>query len=143
MKNQRELMNLLKDKTTDTKPAKPGLVVRSPDNGKDCLYVMSLPSDSSKKIACLKLGQEVAAVPGVPTNSDWTLIQYPKLGWVRSESLKQTLVRRDQRKKTDEQPEETIGSRIPVETQPSAESPTPEPAPGLKATEGPRIWWRR
>ncbi|MGO9118091.1 MAG: ankyrin repeat domain-containing protein [Desulfomonilaceae bacterium] len=143
MKNQHELMKLLKDRTTDTKPARPGLVVSSPDKGKDCLYVMSLPSDSSHKITCLKLGQEVAAIPGVPTNSGWTLIQHPKLGWVRSESLKQTLVRREQRKKKDEQPKETIGSRIPVEMQPATETPTLEPTPGLKATEGPRIWWRR
>ncbi len=123
-KNQHELMNLLKDKTTDTKPAKPGLVVSSPDKGKDCLSVMRLPSDSSKKITCLKPGREVVTIPGVPTDSGWTLIQYPKVGWVRFESLKQTLVRREKRKKTDEQPEETIGSRIPVETKPSAETLT-------------------
>jgi hypothetical protein len=143
MKNQRELMNLLKDKTKETKPARPGLVVSSPDKGKDCLYVMSLPSDSSKKITCLKLGQEVATIPGVPTDSGWTLIQYPKLGWVRFESLKQTLVRRDQRKKFAEEPRESVGSNTSAEAQPSAESPTPEPTPSLKATEGPRIWWRR
>jgi hypothetical protein len=141
-----ELAALLKDKTTDTKPARPGTVVASLGKSKSCLPVMSQASDSSKKITCLKLGQEVIPIAGVAKNNGWTLIQYPKLGWVPPETLKQKLVIGEPQRRIAEKPVETVDSEAPAETpQPSAEA-TPKETQDTEAvtarSDQPTIWWR-
>ena len=145
MKNQHELMTLLKDKTTDRKSVRVSLVVSSPGKFKGCLAVMSRPSDSSKKITCLKSGQEVATIPSVPTNNGWTLIQYPKLGWVPSESLKQKLVSEPKVTPATKPRKSGASSILAKKAQPSVE-PAPKKTQDMEDATGPadqpRIWWR-
>ena len=149
MKDQQELMALLKDKIKDNRAVGMSLVVSSLGKGKDCLPVMSLPSDSSQEIACVKLGQEVVTVPGVPVNNGWTLIQLPKVGWVRSEFLKQSLMVKEPQRKMPAKPRKSVasnthiarvrlstGSTAPMETQ------VTETATKSTDTDQPRIWWR-
>lgn len=141
-----ELAAMLKDKTTDTKPARPGTVVASLGKAKDCLPVMSQASDSSKKITCLKLGQEVILIVGVPNNNGWTLIQYPKLGWVPPETLKQKLVIGEPQRRMAKKQQESVDSEAPAETpQPSTEAAPKETQDTETVTaqsDQPTIWWR-
>ena len=147
MKDQRELVALLRDKTTDKKSVRISFAVTSLGKAKACLPVMSLASESSKKISCLKLGQEVLPIPDVSKSNGWTLIQYPKLGWVPSESIKEKLVSGEEQRKILDKPQETVASKRRTEAhRPSAESPEKETG-GTEAvtepTDQPRIWWRR
>jgi len=147
MKDQRELVALLRDKTTDKKSVRISFVITSSAKDKDCAPIMSLASDSSKKITCLKLGQEVLPIPDVSKSNGWTLIQYPKLGWVPSESIKEKLVSGEEQRKILDKPQETVASKRRTEAhRPSAESPEKETG-GTEAvtepTDQPRIWWRR
>src|SRR5271157_4538379 len=127
MKDQRELVALLRDKTTDKKSVRISFVITSSAKDKDCAPIMSLASDSSKKITCLKLGQEVLPIPDVSKSNGWTLIQYPKLGWVPSESIKEKLVSGEEQRKILDKPQETVASKRRTEAhRPSAESPEKE-----------------
>jgi len=148
MKNQQELMALLRDKTSDKKSVRISFAVTSLGKAKACLPVMSLASGSSKKISCLKLGQEVLPIPDIPKSNGWTLIQYPKLGWVPSESIKEKLVSGEEQRKIVEKPQKSVASNPTVEDlKPSAESTDKETRGTETATkptdtDQPRIWWR-
>lgn len=146
MRRDYELTALLKHKTTVKKPARPGTVVGALGKAKNCIPVMVQASDASKKITCLKLGQEVIPIAGVPLNNGWTLIQYPKLGWVPPETLKQKLMIGEPQRIMAAQPQESVASEAPAEAQqPSAESSYKEAQDAetvLKVAEQPRIWWR-
>ena len=63
MRGQQKLITLLKDRTRDKKAVRLRVVVNSSAKGKDCVPVMSMASESSKKMTCLKPGQEVRARP--------------------------------------------------------------------------------
>lgn len=143
---QPELMALLADKTTDKKPLRITFLAISTDKAKDCLPVMTLPSDSSNKIACVKLGHEVIPIGGVPRNNGWTLIQYPAVGWVPPGSIKQTVLSEVKRSRiAGQQREATDGGWWgPVASDLSG---TPalqmrEDVPTVDSRE-PFVWWRR
>lgn len=143
MNKQQELVILLADKTTDRKPIRIGFVIKSLGKAKDCLPVMSFPSDSSRKITCLKPGQEVLPIGGIPTNNGWTLIQYPKVGWIPPESIEETAVSEGQRKKTASQSRDWTDSDAPADLSSTAESQTPDNVPNVETKTEPFIWWRR
>jgi ankyrin repeat protein len=147
MKNQRDIAILLKEKTTDTKSVRTSFVVTTSDKSTDCLPLMSLPFDSSRRITCLKQGQEVFPTPSVPKNNGWTLIQYPEVGWVPSESVTETLVSERQGKKAAGRTRESAESSaladeawFSAQPQPSEQTQSSEAAP--EPTNQPRIWWR-
>jgi hypothetical protein len=147
MKNQREMMTLLKEKTTNTKSVRTSFVVTSSDKSTDCLPVMSLASDTSRRITCLKPGQEVVPVAGVPKNNGWTLIQYPELGWLPSKSVTETLVNGEKPKTTAARTQETLESNTRADeawfsAQPQAPEETQSSEAASEPTNQPRIWWR-
>ena len=142
MKKQDALAALLKDKTTDKKPVRIGLIVQSTGKAKGCLPVMSLPSDSSKKITCLKVGQEILTIPGVAKNNGWTLIQHPAIGWVSSESINQTLVS-SERTKVAKQERTVAGRRASDEdtAEPESSAPVKSPSSGGGPSSTPQRWF--
>ncbi|MFH1115468.1 MAG: ankyrin repeat domain-containing protein [Pseudomonadota bacterium] len=78
---------ILRNKTADTNPVRVTMVVGKLGRSKGCLPVLNFPGASSKKLQCLKVGQEVVPI-GVQTTEGWELISQPVMGWVAPKTLK-------------------------------------------------------
>lgn len=147
VREQHDMMTLLKDKTADKRSVITVFTVSSLGKSKDCVSVMSLPSEHSKQLTCLKLDQEVRPIPGAPETNGWTLIQYPIIGWIPSRSFEKKVVIMEQPRKPKEKSRESIQVKVPSD-EPSllVQRSTAKETQGVDIpttpVNQPRIWWR-
>jgi hypothetical protein len=141
-----DVADLLKPHTKVTAAPTTKTVVGSLEKGQKCLPVMNFPHETMKKLKCLREGEEIVPT-GVYTNSNWSLIEKPVMGWVAGDKLKEVIVSAEPAKPEAKQPASRGGTSQEFSDYRPSSSPerterSPEETLSTGGGGGSGEWWR-